>query len=180
MHQKSIHLNRGFTLIELMVTIAVLAIILGFAIPSFTDQIRNNRSLAYGEEFVTALNFARSEAIKRGGVVSICPSNDDADGCDNDWSNGWLVFVDSEDEISGSTTIGELLRVWDAVNEEMTLTVERDGAANFLRFNQRGSLSRDSEDSAEITAMHSECTANSAREINVLPSGSVRSRRVEC
>ena len=90
---------RGFTLIELLVTISVLAIVLSLAIPSFQDMIRRNRLASETNNLVSALAIARSEAIKRGGVVTICKtSNPDATSPNcavgASWENGLIVFTD--------------------------------------------------------------------------------------
>lgn len=63
---------RGFTLIELMITIAVASILLAVAVPSFNQLIVTNRLTTQANEVVAALNFARSEAIKRNTRVSFC------------------------------------------------------------------------------------------------------------
>ena len=173
---------QGFTLIELLVTLIVASVILGFAIPNFTSQIRNNRSLAFGDEFASALNYTRSEAVKRGSLVSICPSNDNGDDCATDWTNGWLVFTDgAANDTVNSVTFGTLLRYWDPPGEDMELTVERDGsAADFVRFTGVGALARVDDNPVEGTAKHTDCTGNAAREFNVSLSGSVRFQRIEC
>ena len=93
---------RGFSLIELMVTIAVAAILLGIAAPSFQDLVIRNRLATNANQLVTALNLARSEAIKRGFPVTVCKSANPAalssacsDSADVDWAQGWIVFVDN-------------------------------------------------------------------------------------
>lgn len=94
----------GFTLIELMVTIAVGVILLTIAAPSFKEIIQNNRLATQVNDFVTALNLARSEAIKRGVRVTVCKSANSTSltpACSNDnsgsnWQVGWMVFVDSD------------------------------------------------------------------------------------
>lgn len=173
---------QGFTLIELLVTLIVAAVILGFALPNFTNQVRNNRSLAFGEEFVSALNYARSEAVKRGAFVSICPSNDAGDACASDWTNGWLVFLDgAANDTDNTITFDTLLRYWDPPGEEMELTLERDGSAtDFVRFTGVGALARVDDNPVEGIAKHRDCTGDAARAFNVSLSGSVRFQRAEC
>lgn len=78
-----------------MTTVAVLAILLGIAVPSFVDTIRNDRLAAEANELVISLTFARSEASKRGIQVTVCPRSGDACAADgSDWGTGWLVFTD--------------------------------------------------------------------------------------
>lgn len=72
------HHNRGFTLIELLVTVAILAILLGLAVPSFRSLIENNRTQTAANNLTGALQFARSEAIKRGVATQICRRNGNA------------------------------------------------------------------------------------------------------
>ena len=70
--------QRGFTIIELMMTVTVLALLLGIAVPSFMETVRNNRIISQNNELISSLNLARSEALKRGGSVSVCASADQA------------------------------------------------------------------------------------------------------
>ncbi len=183
MHPTNVRHQNGFTLIELMVSLFVLAIILGIAIPSFNDQIRNNRSLTYGEEFATALSYTRSEAVKRGRLVSLCPSNATQDDCGDDWTEGWLAVLDTNGAASNSVTVGEVLRIWDAPDDGLTLTVQRDGSDfDFARFIAAGNLASvgGDDDPLDATAKHEDCTGNSARAIRVGVSGAVNMRRVDC
>lgn len=82
--------QNGVTLIELMIAIAVLAVLLGIGIPSFQETIRTNRVAAITNDLVAALQFARSEAVRRGENVTVCSSNDQST-CSGAWSNGWVV-----------------------------------------------------------------------------------------
>ena len=86
---------RGFTLAELMVTMAVVAIVLTIGVPAFQATVRNNRIVAHTNDFLSSLNLARNEAIKRGaGRVVLCPGT--AAGCSGTaWGDGWIVFVDA-------------------------------------------------------------------------------------
>jgi len=81
---------KGFTLIELMVTISIASVVMGLAIPSFMDSINSNRLTATANEFVAALNYTRSEAVKRGIQVTMAPTSATA----AQWESGWTIFVD--------------------------------------------------------------------------------------
>lgn len=97
------HFSRGFTAIELMVTVAILAVLAGLAAPSFNPIIERWRVRQVSEELQSTLYFARSEAVKRGGGIAIL-RNTSTDGCtisdtDTDaWNCGWLVFVDKNSD----------------------------------------------------------------------------------
>ena len=101
----------GFTLIELMVTIAVGVILLTLAAPSFQDIIQNNRVTAQANDFVTALNLARSEAIKRGVSVTVCKSNDGTScgGAGVNWQDGWIIFLDIDGDGTVDTADGDVI-----------------------------------------------------------------------
>lgn len=90
--------NKGFTVIELMVTITLLGILLALGVPSFTSALKSNRATAEVDKFLGALNLARVEAIKRNGTVRICKSSD-GESCGNgavDWHDGWIIWADND------------------------------------------------------------------------------------
>lgn len=89
--------SRGVTLIELMVTLVVLAILVSAAVPSFVNMVRNNQRTAVLNRLLTDIQLARSEAIKSGVPHVICPAFSDGETCDTadfSWSDGWIVFRD--------------------------------------------------------------------------------------
>jgi prepilin-type N-terminal cleavage/methylation domain-containing protein len=106
----------GFTLIELMFTITVLAILLGFGIPNFRDFIRNSRMAAQANDLLSGINLTRSEAVKRRAPVTLCSGTATACVADGDLADGWVVFVDvdANDDISVGD---EVLRVHAAMPE---------------------------------------------------------------
>lgn len=84
--------NAGFTLIELMVAISILAIVLGLGVPSLQRLIESNRISAVTNDLVAALQFARSEAIKTGTNMVVCSSDDELT-CSGSWIDGWVVLA---------------------------------------------------------------------------------------
>jgi len=84
-HRRALRIVRGFTLIELMVTVTVLAILLAVAAPSFTSFIAGQKVKSASNDLTTALILARSEAIKRNADIVIAPVNA------NSWVGGWSV-----------------------------------------------------------------------------------------
>ena len=87
--------SRGFTLLELMVTLTVAAVLAVVAIPSFRDLLRKNRVSSANNALLADLSYARSEAITRGSIVSICPSSDGS-SCASDKQNyegGWIIYT---------------------------------------------------------------------------------------
>ncbi|MGI9221136.1 MAG: GspH/FimT family pseudopilin [Woeseiaceae bacterium] len=84
---------RGLTLFELLVTMVVLVILTGIAVPNIEKMVANGRIRTETDALFHAVHLARKESIMRRRVVSICPS-DDGLNCStkSDWSNGWLMF----------------------------------------------------------------------------------------
>ncbi len=91
--------QRGFTLLEVMVVVAIIAVLAALAGPSFTPLIERWRVRQAVENLQSTLYFARSEAIKRGGNVSITAASG------TDWSSGWVVFADANND--GTQDAGE-------------------------------------------------------------------------
>ncbi|MCC7464215.1 MAG: GspH/FimT family pseudopilin [Gammaproteobacteria bacterium] len=89
----------GFTLIELMVVLALAAIMLGLAVPNMRQFILNNRLTSGANDLLRAVNQARSEAIKRQGIVTLCATDEpdeDEPACSGNAFSGWVVFVDGD------------------------------------------------------------------------------------
>jgi type IV fimbrial biogenesis protein FimT len=106
-------IKKGFTLIELMVTIAIIAILMAIALPSFQDTIARSKLETEANNILRDLNFARTEAIKRGSSVSLCPS-DNGTSCSGaqDYGDGWIIFVDDVTPDNAIVDTGEeVLRV---------------------------------------------------------------------
>ena len=104
--------HTGFTLVELLMTLVIASIVVTLAVPAFTETIRNNRLTTQANELITALNVARSEAIKRRSNVTVCISSDQATCTGGNWQDGWIVRNDSDNQVlrifgpmKGSTSV---------------------------------------------------------------------------
>lgn len=86
------HLATGFTAIELMVVVAIVAVLAALAGPSFGDLIDGWRVRSTAESLTSTIYYARSEAIKRGGRVSV--RKNCTTGTNQEWQCGWIVFTD--------------------------------------------------------------------------------------
>ena len=119
---------RGFTLIEIMVTVAVAVILLAVAVPNYINFMRSNRLSTSVNTFVQALQLARLEARGRG--ATLCASTGKVDAtskheeCDTtDWGQGWIVFSDSTfDGVPNGDD--EVLRVGEAFADGFVITAD--------------------------------------------------------
>jgi len=122
--------QQGFTLIELIVTVAIFGILLGLAAPSFTSAVANSQISAQYNDTIGAFFIARSEAVKSSGNITVCARKEDqSKTCKTsggDWSHGLLVYVDNAPLTrSDSVVIGsedELLHVEPPAKGESTIT----------------------------------------------------------
>jgi type IV fimbrial biogenesis protein FimT len=102
----------GFTLLELLATMAIATVFLTVVPSSFNSILTAVRLKSQMYDFNGALDFARSEAVKRGTYVTVCPSLDQATcgPSGTGWVNGWIVFVDSNNNQTLDNTEGSPLR----------------------------------------------------------------------
>lgn len=126
--------RRGVTLIELLITISIMAVLAAVAAPSLQGFINSSRAVSLTNELVASLNFARSEAVKRGVQVTLCKTADPdaaAPTCTiaGNWETGWLAFTDSGilGTVDGTDT---RLRVKQPTGGSGTIT----GGSNFANF----------------------------------------------
>ena len=131
----------GFTIIELMITMAIFALTLTVGVPSFKDTLNQNRLAIQVNDFITTLNLARSEAIKRSIQITVCKSaipSAISPECtvSGSWSQGWITFVDSDKD--GVVDGEEVLRTHAALNGDIVLTQD-DNFSDWIGYLPTGS-----------------------------------------
>ena len=95
----------AFTLVELLIAIAIFAVLMGVAIPAYNDMTLGSKLRSQSNDLVAGAVLARSEAIKRNAFVRMCVSADGANCIAGGWEQGWVVFHDADDD--GVLDVGE-------------------------------------------------------------------------
>ena len=169
--------THGFTLVELLITILVAALLMALAIPAFNSFVENNRIAASSNSIVSALNVARSEAIHRRETVTICSSADLATCAGStSWETGWIAFTDRNGNAAIDGT-DELLRVWAAIPAGHALTAT--GGATQILYDRLGIAST----GETFRLSNPDCRSgqvNRERIVTLRTSGNVNVARANC
>lgn len=125
---------KGFTLIELMVTLSIAAVLLTVAAPSFSTFQRNAQLTSFANTVVATLNAARGEAIKRGRNALLVPSDNTS------WSSGWVVFVDTNRNFTYDSATDLLVFTREAPPSYLTLSANGTASAAppYIMFDAQG------------------------------------------
>ncbi len=133
------HTNKGFTLVELIITMTLAVMAVMMMAPGLGNWFADNRLSAQSSQLIAALRLAHSEAVKRGQTVTLCASTNVTGAnpnCSNvsNWEAGWLIFNDPN--TNGAIDTGEqLLATGSALTGSTTL---RSSSAGAIRFNSDG------------------------------------------
>lgn len=149
--------DAGFTLIEMMITLAVLAILATIALPNFQSMIRDNRLSSQANEMITALNYARSEAIKRSSNVTLSTASAST------WHNGWDVKDNN----------GNTLRSHDALEGKSTLS----SAVNTVTYKGSGFINSSSTVTFDLCDDRS---GETGRRIKISVTGRISIKQLSC
>ncbi len=141
---KHAKLSAGFTLVELMVTLSLLAIIVGFAVPGMQSLVTSYRISTLANEFTAGLAHTRGEAVNRNMCTTMCISgnttaaNPTCSGTINDWSQGWIIFADPDCNGGASGPRDQLLQVYEGRDSGPRLFTQ--GNRRSVSFISRGTL----------------------------------------
>ena len=165
--------NLGFTLIELLITVSIAVILATVVVPSFQSALQRNRFAGQANEFISALNIARSEAIKRGSRVTVCKSADEAScASTGDWTQGWVIFQDANE--NGTVDSGEqVISVHEPLDSGFTLTGAASDMNNYVSFVGTGGAEKNdgSPQSGDLTM--SQAGSGDSRTISLSTTGRV-------
>lgn len=140
----------GFTLIELIVAIAMAAILLTIAVPSFNELIKNTRIASSANELLASLQHARSEAATRKETIALCTSSEGMSsatpGCNSaiDWSDGWIIFIDRNNDGTRNTasdSTESVIKVHEAMEGGNLSAIGETSVAHNIRFYADGTAS---------------------------------------
>lgn len=177
----SVNRHRGFSLLELMIVLAISAILASVAMPSFQDAMLNAKRGSITGGLIGSLQLARSEAIKQSTRVSVCARQSDT-VCGTDWGEGWLVFTDAGATIGSIDADETILQVNQEISPSSTLsTLARIStgagapiARPFVRFTPRGATNWRGAGTFLYCDVRDEAGASA---LNVTLSGDVRRAR---
>lgn len=174
--------QKGFTLIELMVVIAMLAILLALAAPSFRDMQKNGAVTTLGNEFVMGAAFARAEAITRNQCVTMCIAQDlsaTTPVCEptkQQWNAGWIIFTNNKCNDDAIDASAELLKAYLGDPAGPTMSAPAADDLRKIRFNSRGEATQLSAKSSLSITPSGESTAT--KEICLDKAGRARIAKV--
>lgn len=176
----------GFTVVELMITLVIGAILLAIAIPNFTSMVHTSRAQSMADDFASALNFTRTESLKLATRVTICASKDGAT-CSGAWNEGWIVFqdyaaTDKDAPVLAKSGVTNLLKTTGKAKLGSAITVKSSGTdQTYIRFTRLGALSKgDNTAGFEVNMKVTGCKGMNAKKVSVSLAGMVRINPDKC
>ncbi|PUA27960.1 MAG: hypothetical protein B0W54_15740 [Cellvibrio sp. 79] len=170
----------GFTVVELMITLIIGAVLLAMAIPNFTSMVHSSRAQSMADDFAAALNFTRTESLKLATRVTICASSD-GKSCTGEWNEGWIIFqdyaaTDNDAPVIEKNGIKNLLKTTGKSKINSAITVKAGGNnQTFIRFSRLGALSKGNNAAAiDVRMKVTGCKSGNAKKVSVSLSGMIR------
>jgi len=171
MNQKPAIPSAGFTLIELMVSLAVAAVLIGIAMPAFNDLVRQRAMTSRINDMVLAISYARSEAVRQGATVSIQAV--DASEGGNEWGAGYCVVAGDPGDCDPP-----VLRVFGGIDDATLDGADELENAATITFNGRGLPDLDG--AGTIRLCSTDATVDPGRVLNLTRTGRADVNELEC
>lgn len=181
--------RHGFTLIELVVVMALAAIMVTLAVPSFRGFFQNSQATTESNLLLSALTLARNSAVTQGVPVSVCAANSSRTNCagsNTDWNQGWLVFTDGGPNPGALDTSSseKIIKIFPALGKKSNLTT---GVA-YLQYLPEGKLNTslipstalNSSSMVEMKLTVAPCSGNRGRDVTVMLTGYASVSKVAC
>lgn len=132
---KRISKQKGFSLIELVITVAIAGILMSIGLPSLSKTMQKSKLTSLHNNLLSALSLARNTAISRGTFATICKSNQSATACNTSgaWQDGWIVFPDNNN--NGAVDAGETIL---AINSNLPEQITIKFSKNFITYGPQG------------------------------------------
>ena len=149
-------IQTGFTIIEMIVTVALLSVMLAVAVPGFGNLMQNNTIVSATNGFVSNLAYARNEAISRNTEITVCTVSSTGGAivyplsCASDgrWETGWVVWGDAND--NNQIDNGEQILIAEPLPDGYTLRAENSVFSNKVEFSSAGDATGDLSSAADI------------------------------
>lgn len=134
-------LSSGFTLIELMITLAIFAIILSVSAPSLRSFLSRSELTSSSNHFLSTINHLRTEAIRRNSYTTLCPSTDGIHCNGTDWEDGWIAFEDIDRNYRvADDSSEEIFSTGEALRDDLTFHVSTE-LVSYIQYKADGTLS---------------------------------------
>ncbi len=159
-HRPTPH-QAGFTLIELLITLAIVVIAGTVVLPMTTSIVRGSHLTTETNTLVRDLNYARTEAVKRGSRITICGTIDGATCSHTGWANGWMIFIDDAGQIGNVDGNDEIMVRRPKAARDITL----DSGTSYVVFNGTGNSSYAFDDSTKNVASPFSLASNAGKAI---------------
>ena len=136
---QSIRAQAGISLTEVIVTMGIAAMLMAIGVPSYRYVTYSNRATTEINTLLGDMQYARSEAVKEGQAVTMCPANAAYNACvgTTSWQSGWIIFSDVNNNQTVAST-ADILRVRQAFSSQPPDTLVSDNTMEFVTFNREG------------------------------------------
>lgn len=170
------NVQKGVTLMELVVVAAIIAVVSAIAIPGFKYYIQNTRAITLANTFTTTLAYARSESVTRGKPVSVCAAADSSGttcGDSGDWANGWIIFLDADSNGVVASGTDQVVRVQQSLGAGVTVTT----TSSRITYDTTGYVIAGAGD---YTLSANGCTGDNGRKVTLSNTGTPTVTYVPC